>query len=292
MTVSLKYALPNLLLLALFSSSSFAAITTKFETTRMKSTGGAGVGSVLLEEAGFLNPATLGLYEIGSLYLQRVGGDQDRTTIGGSEYSDSVSTLGAIVSDAKGRVGGSVGYFRAKGAGEEVTDMSASFGYPIGKKSAFGTTYRVVERERNGERVSKNKVVTLGVTHLINSSFSMGFVAIDPLQKVEGETRGIFGAQYVYKEFISLMFDMGADYTQQLSDSSLIRGALQFRFFKDFFLRAGLFNDKGDQEKGSGVGVSWVQPRLMLEAALKNTENRLDSSVKDRETSMSLSYRF
>ncbi len=293
MTRLLKYALPNFfLLIFILPVTTHAALRTKFETTRMKSTGGTGIGSILLEESNFLNPAPLGLYEIGSIYLQRVGNNQDRQTITGSSTVSEASTLGAIITDAKGRVGGSASYFKTEGPGYETNSITASFGYPIGKSSAFGTSYRFIKSKYNNIETRDSQQITVGVTHMINNSISLGFVAIDPLKKVHGETRGIFGVQYVYKSYISIMFDMGADYTEDLSKSALLRGAIQFSFMNDFYLRAGMFSDKGDQEKGSGVGLSWVQPKLMLEMAMKNTTSRLDQSDKDQETSFSLSYRF
>jgi hypothetical protein len=66
---------------------------------------------------------------------------------------------------------------------------------------------------------------------------------------------------------------------------------VQIKFFTEVYLRAGYFNDKGMEEKGTGVGLGWVQPRLAIEAALKNSKG-FTSSKTARETSFSLSYRF
>lgn len=93
------------------------------------------------------------------------------------------------------------------------------------------------------------------------------------------------------------MFDAGADYNQDLSKTATWKAATQIKLFSDFYARFGAFNDKGLKQKGSGVGIGWLQPRLVLELALKNTEllesEELNQTGEDiKETSFSLSYRF
>ena len=48
---------------------------TSFQTTRLKSTGGAGVASILMDEATFLNPAPLAFFNLTAVLLQRTNGE-------------------------------------------------------------------------------------------------------------------------------------------------------------------------------------------------------------------------
>ena len=93
------------------------------------------------------------------------------------------------------------------------------------------------------------------------------------------------------------MLDLGSNYNDDLSNSSVYRGAIQVRVYNDFFVRFGTFKDKGRGESGNGVGAGWAGPKLVLDLALKNTTmennptlNRVGEKI--RETSFSLSYKF
>lgn len=273
----------------------------RFETTRMKSTGGAGVASILMDEATYLNPATIAYYKQASLYFQKSGLESTTSTQSQNSNTQEFDTMTIIASDAKGLTGGSLSYNTIEYKGEKIKRFSSAFGRPLGKKSSFGVnishTKETVFNDSNQLFDQDFTQVTFGVAHAINEEFTLGLVVEDPFQERPEETRAITGFQYVFKGFVSLMFDMGADYNQNLSDTLVWRAASQLKVFDDFFLRFGTFNDKGRQEKGSGAGVGWLQPKLVIELAVKNSE-LLTSEVLNqeaeeiRETSFSLSYRF
>lgn len=274
-----------------------------FETTRLKSTAGAGVGSILMDEATALNPAPIAFFNMGSIYLQKSSSNitPDEASIG--ETMSETDTMAAIISDAKGPLKGSISILKYGEGFNKRKRYAASFASVIGKKSSMGVTYRMTEDElsQSGNIYEKDKYkqTIFGVLHALSSSFTLGFVVIDPFKKRPLDTRAILGAQYIYQDFISVMFDMGTDYNLPMEEKFLYKGAVQFKVFTDFFVRAGLFNDKGLGEKGSGAGIGWVQPRLVLDFALKNTtrlEKTFLESVQDaakiKETSFSLSYKF
>lgn len=273
----------------------------RFETTRMKSTGGAGVASILMDEATYLNPATIAYYKQASLYFQKSGLESTTNTQNQNTNTQEFDTMTIIASDAKGLTGGSLSYNTIEYKGEKIKRFSSAFGRPLGKKSSFGVnlshTKETVFNDSDQLIEQDFTQVTFGVAHAINEEFTLGLVVEDPFQERAEETRAITGFQYVFKGFVSLMFDMGADYNQNLSDTLVWRAASQLKVFDDFFLRFGTFNDKGRQEKGSGAGVGWLQPKLVIELAVKNSE-LLPSDVLNqegeeiRETSFSLSYRF
>lgn len=275
-----------------FFSQIAPSFGSNFQTTRLKSTGGAGVGSILMDEATVLNPAPLAFFNLTAILIQRTGGDtkidiDDPTTIKSENYA-------AIISDSKGPIKGSVSYVKEKDGDDKNSIIAASTAFPIQGKSAIGITYRRTTKtfapSSNKKEEIKNQYVA-GASHNISPSLSVGAVLIDPLSKNKDDSMALMGGQVVYGNFISLMLDVGANYNFPLDESLLYRGAVQIMFFTDVYLRAGYFNDKNLEEKGTGVGLGWVQPRLALEAALKNSKG-FTATKTVRETSFSLSYRF
>lgn len=280
------------ILLGLFSLSSHAA---SVSTTRLKSTAGTGVGTLLMDEATFLNPASISFFQVSSFYIQKAGADLSSTNDQPLSAA-SEDELVFVASDAKGPVDGSISYARMKDKDGKSTRLAASMSSPIGERSALGFNYALTDRD-GGVRAGKSKQITAGVTHALSSEFTLGLVAQDLLGEEEIERRAIVGAQYVYKDFIAVMFDAGADWEREMEESSLIRAAIQLKVFQDFYMRFGAQEDRGLRQKSTGVGIGWVQPRLVLEAALARTEygaideiGQLDLEAK--ETSFSLSYRF
>lgn len=271
----------------------------KFETTRMKSTGGAGVASILMDEATFLNPATIAYFQQGGIFFQKSGLEATRSSR--NSNSEEFSSTSVIASDAKGLVGGSLSYNTIEYRGEKVKRISSAFGRPLGDKSSFGINLAYSKEKTfdgNGNLQDQDfKQTTFGVAHAIDDKVTLGLVLEDPFKGKQNETRAITGFQYVYAGFASIMLDLGADYNRNLSDTLMWRAGTQLKIFDDFFLRFGSYNDKGRQEKGSGAGIGWIQPRLVIELAIKNGE-LLESEVLNqqgeeiKETSFSLSYRF
>lgn len=258
----------------------------EFESTRMKSTAGTGVGSILMDEATLLNPAPIAFFNIGSVYLSKGSSQQSNS---GSVVNDT-DHLGVIVSDSKGNTAGSFSYHTQKFNGFKKKRFAAAMARPLSKKSAMGISLRKTTDETFGGAKESYMQTILGVTHAITEEFTLGFVAFDPLKKKINDSMGIVGVQYVYQDFISLMFDTGANYYKELSNTFLYRGAAQFKLLDNFYARVGYTRDLGKEEKGTGVGLGWVQPRLVIEAALKNMETFANDEIS--ETSISLSYRF
>ena len=291
--------------IAIFATSTEAANQVpQFETTRMKGTAGAGVASLLMDEATYLNPASIAFYQKGSIYYQHSGIDSTQKPKSGSTADPSTeefSSRSVILSDAKGNTGGSFSYNDIDYQGQSRRRFAGAFAHPVGKKSSLGVTASYIkESVFNKDGVLENrdyKQTTFGILHVVDESLSFGFTVHDPFKEKENETRATTGFQYVIKDIFTIMLDAGADYNTNLSDTVVWRAATQVRLFSDFFARFGTFNDKGLKQKGTGVGVGWNQPRLNIEIALKNSEllesDLLQQSGEDiKESSFSLSYRF
>lgn len=280
---------------------SYAAPFEDFQTTRLKSTAGAGVASILMDESTILNPAPIAMFNVSSIYFQRAGADLDIDSNSGLGRTEEAKSTAFIASDSKGGVSGSLSYLNQTQGGNERKRFSFSVASMVGERSAFGVSYRFNNEETNldglGMVKTSTRQGTFGILHALSPSFTLGLVAVDPLKAVPGETKGIVGGQYVFNDFISVMLDIGADYNNNLADSVLYRAAMQFKIYNDFFLRFGAHDDKGIKEKGTGVGIGWVQPRLSVDFALRNSERSADeltaaNEQKLKESSFSVSYRF
>ncbi|MCO4793798.1 MAG: hypothetical protein KC493_08805 [Bacteriovoracaceae bacterium] len=286
----------------LYSTDSYARLS-NYETTRLKSTAGAGVGSVLMDEASILNPAGIAFYTMSSIYFQK--GDMSVTP---DDYRQSYignepTSFGIIASDASKGTGGSVSLTKQQVGYEKRKRISAALASPVTKKSSIGATIRkttdtVSPSGRGGDLYEEKYVQGIfGITHGVSDSFTLGIVAIDPLKNVPEDTRGIIGFQYTFEQIISIMADLGADYSTDPSSTMQWKGAVQVKAYNDFFIRFGAFNDKAISERGNGAGIGWVGPKLVVEFAYKNTNieerpetNQEGSSIK--ETSFSLAYKF
>lgn len=299
-TVFLKDLL-LIIILSLMTYSSLYAKVHDFETTRLKSTAGAGVGSILMDESTILNPAPIAFFNVSSIYLQKTKIDitpKDKKLR--SSYPES-DLMGIIISDSNKNLSGSLSYQKQKEKYDERERLALSLASPIKGKSSLGLAYRFTKDKdsSDGKIYTEDKYhqFLLGVTHAIKSYLTVGMVISQPHKIKALDNFAIVGFQYLFKDMISIMVDSGANYFENLSNTLLLRSALQLKIFQDFFLRFGMFRDRGKGERGNGVGLGWVGPRLVFDLAFKNTtvsENLDKKQPNDniKETSFSLSYRF
>ena len=267
-----------------------------FETSQLKSNAGSGVGALLIDEATLLNPAPLAFFNIGSIYVQKTNIRITRPpeTPPPTLTPPKSELTGVILSDSTSRtVKGSLSYTKTVQEFEIRERFSASFAFLLSKRSAAGVVYRLTKEKPT----KKFKQVILGLSHLLSKNFSLGFIVIDPFKTKPQDTRAFVGGQYNFENFVFFLLDLGSDYNDSLSKSIVFKTALKIRLFQDLFLAFGLYQDKAWSERGNGIGLSWVGPRLTFDLSFKNRtllENtRLNQERQDiRENSLSLSYRF
>lgn len=267
----------------------------EFETTHLKSTAGTGVGSILTEESAFLNPAPLAFFSTSTFYFQKDSGKLTEQSVD----QPKPKALGFVLSDGNPSLSGSVSYVNQEEEGLKRQRWGVSLSGPIADKSAMGVSVRQTKDETIATKnVQKYYQTVIGVTHALDEKTSLGIVAYDPFKSKGHETKALIGLQYVLMSYITASVDFGGDYTaDEITKTLIYKGALQFKVLDDFYLRFGGFNDKSRAEKGNGFGLSWIQPRLSFEFALKNTTrdrnlalNQTDAKLK--ETSFSVSIRF
>lgn len=272
-----------------------AAQVPDFETTRMKSTAGAGVGSMLMDEASFLNPAPIAFYEISSIYVSRATMEQSDLPPEGdnTDPNEKINSRGKayafIASDAKGPLKGSLAHQRIRENGIDSSRWSAALASPIGPQSSLGFW---------GRRVSESHqkpiyMMAIGAFHVIDPALSFGLVFVDPIKSSPKarDSKIQLGGQYVFKELISFILDVGGNPYKNIEEKHFIKGAVQLKIFGDLYFRAGLFKDQTVNENGSGIGGGWLTPKLNIEGALKSV-NSTPKLQRRKDISFSLSYRF
>ncbi len=289
----------TLLLFTILINSAYAKVR-PFETTHLKATSGAGVGSLLIDESSILNPASIAFYNTSSFYFSRTGSEVTRSSNTNYENRKDGNTA-FILSDSKGKTAGSLSYIQQTFLESKRKTMAASMAYPVGNYTSLGTTYKIIKEENNLNSENFNAIkyneFIIGVSHVVSPNVTMGLVVNNPLDNKYAQRLAKIGFQYTFNGFISLIGDAGSDYKQTLSDNLIYNIASQFKIFESVFLRVGTFRDKLNLERGDGLGLSWVQPKLVLEFALKNTKveksperDQEGSSIK--ESSFSLAYKF
>lgn len=285
-----KFLSPRIFLLSLLLFSEKAQTKMhEFETSRLKSSGGAGVGSILLEESAFLNPSSSSFFNTSSLYYQR---DSQKT-------SDNINTTfpkdinnGFVLADGNPELSGTLSYIIQKENDLKRKRWGASLSAPMSDRSTFGVSVRKSSDIVLQKTLSYYQTV-FGVTHTLNESSTLGLVLYDPFKSKGDYTRALVGIQSAIVNYVSANVDVGADYTaKNISSTYKLAAALQIKVWDDFFIRVGGTNDKALQEKGEGFGIAWIQPKLAFEFAVKNTRSTQETehykTMRDISFSVSL----
>ncbi|MCK5883787.1 MAG: hypothetical protein KAG61_08875 [Bacteriovoracaceae bacterium] len=295
-----SFFIPLILLCALQSIAAHGAMQDIW-TTRLKSTSGAGVASLLIDESTMLNPAPMAFYNRSYIYYEYTKSDIAISDESGHPDPKRSKENTVVTSDGAQKVKGSFSYTVQNHDRGYRKRISASTAYPMSKKASMGITYRYTKDTsyENGveQKQSTNNQMVIGFYHQVKSYFSLGMTFTDPLKNVENETIALVGGQLSYQDMISFMFDAGANYYEDMADTFLFRGGLQLKMLSDFLLRFGYSRDNGRKESGNSMGVTWVSPRLILNFALRNIKVEKDILLnqrqeKIRESSFSMSLHF
>jgi hypothetical protein len=267
-----------LALMLLMGQSSWAQIR-EFQTTRLNSTAGAGVGSVLATEAAILNPASSAFFTGSTVsyhsYKTTLRNESDAREAASDDFPSRNKSQGLFISEHDGSVKGGVAYTQQKENSYERTQIIGHGSAFVGTHTSLGFSYNYIDNtlpatEKNRHSVSHR--LSAGTTHVVDDSTIIGLVFVDPTRTTPGEERLIAGFQYQLAEKLTFIGDVGTQYTQDVKDKYLWRAAVQLQLFDDFFLRAGKFYDNVRENKGTGWGIGWLGPKLGVEFAQKFTE--------------------
>lgn len=246
--------------------------TKNLRTTRLISTGGAGVGSLLVHEAALLNPASIVFFNSSSIYYQKWSNPITDKSDQRTEEFPKGRGENIILTDTSSSLKGTLSYQQYSVYDTSRTRFATSFAAPIGKSTAMGIIYRYTIDKVDDEKQDPAHQGLLGLTHVFTPKLTMGITVEDPFLANKDDAIGTFGLQYALTSSFYLIGDIGSNYVYDISKRSFTRLAAQFNIFRDFYLRAGTFHDKNDQEKGTAFGMSWIGPKLALEYAFKKGE--------------------
>lgn len=247
-----------------------------FKTTRLMSTAGTGVASILSTEAALLNPAASTFFEGSSFSYQSY-----RTTLQNEDdsrselFPKSNRSQGLFMADHSGPVKGGVAYISQDENNFERSRMVLHGAAPMGPNTSVGVTYNYIQDSLPRSRRDRHKLhhqASIGMTQIIDQDTILGVVVQDPTRTTPGEERVIAGFQYSLAERFIIMGDAGGQFTQDISDKYVWSAAVQLNLFSDFFLRGGQFYNNIQKLKGNGWGAGWIGPRFGVEFAQMYSE--------------------
>lgn len=248
-----------------------------FQTTRLNSTGGAGIASVLSTEAALLNPAASAFFNGSSVsyqsYSTSLRKESDDRKTNNDDFPSHNKSQGFFLSDHDGPVKGGIAYLKQNENNFERQQLIAHGAAPLSESASMGFSYKYIDdtrAKRSHHSVSHQS--TIGITQILDDKTIVGLVLIDPMRTTPNEERLMAGFQYAVADKLNLIGDVGTQYTKDVRDKYIWRVATQLQLFDDFFFRIGKFYDNVRENKGTGWGVGWVGPKLGIEFAQKITD--------------------
>ena len=258
--------------------SSWAQIR-EFQTTRLNSTAGAGVATVLSSEAAILNPASSAFFSGSSFsyqsYSTSLRHENDLRDTNNDDFASRNKSQGIFMSDHDGPVKGGIAYLMQDENDYERKQLITHGAAALGEQTSMGFAYKYIQDVKpagSPRRHETSHQMTVGLTQVLDDKTLMGLVLVDPTRTTPGEERALIGFQYTITDRLSLIADAGTQYTQDVKDKYLWKAAVQLQLFDDFFFRIGKFYDNVTEFKGTGWGLSWIGPKLGVEFAQKFSE--------------------
>lgn len=266
-----NFSLLIVLFFIFFLNNSFAYII-DIDTTRLKGTSGAGVGSVLLNEAAILNPASIAFHSNSSLYYQRDGSSLEKQSADRSpKFKEGLREL-VVISDTSSSIKGGFSFEKSKVDQSKRFRVTSSSSAAIGKSTSIGFLLKYTEDKYEVSHKTYTQL-DLGIMHIFSEKLSFGTVFTDPGKASNEDPKITSGIQYNIFSNFDLILDGGFSYQKKPEENSFQRMALQLRVFDSLFLRSSRFHDKIQNTQGTSWGISWVGPKLSLDYAYRTSSN-------------------
>lgn len=274
----------RILFMFIFVSFAASAQVRPYQTTRLKSAGGAGVASVLVTESAILNPAGLAFFGDSFASYQKstttLNSKNSERGADNRRFSKTNYSEGYFAFDNSGPIKGGFGYTQQRENGFGRERISGAMASRLTDTLALGAIFQHTTDNRpswSSRHRHKTAIpVQVGVTWLPLDKLSLGAIFEDAGKAMENESRAVAGVQYSVTQDLILIADAGGDARGDFTDRHLWRVAAQYRLFNDFYVRAGKYTDKTLNEEGLGYGASWTGPKLGVDFAIKQGE-QLDS---------------
>jgi hypothetical protein len=268
-------------ILALLTSAgnAFAQIR-DFHTTRLNSTAGAGVASILSTEAAILNPASAAFFGDSSASVQSYSTSLRKENSLRKSLPDKFPknnrSTGYFLADHSSGIKGGIAYIQQNENRFDRERMIFHGSAPVGPNGAVGISYNYIQDRLPKKFRHRNQVhhqMKIGSTFILSEGSYLGFVVVDPTRTNPGDERIIIGFQQAMTSSLMLIVDGGAQYSKDIKENSLWNVAIQVNVLEDLFLRGGKFYDNVTKFRGYGYGVGWVGPRFGVEFAQKFSDS-------------------
>lgn len=262
-----------LIFLSISVSLNLSAKVRDFETTRLRSSAGAGVAAILVNETAILNPASIVFIPISSFYYQKGSSNLESKSIDRTSDFSTGNDQMYLISDSTTQLKGTFSYQDQADNQFTRKRFTSSLASNVTRNTSVGILYRyTMDHDKIIDEDDNFHQAILGFTHINSSKLSFGGTLVDPFLSNKEDARVILGIQYSLTENLLFLLDAGTNFNDKPNDNTLYKGALQLNFFKDLFLRGGQFYDRASHLKGAAWGISWIGPRLSLEYATKTSE--------------------
>lgn len=265
----------NILLIALTLTSHSLANLPDLLTTRLISTNGAGVGSILLNESTILNPASAFFFNQSTFLVQKDATSHlNRSSERSSGYPSGSKHLYSI-SDVSSPLKGGLSLQKQSENGMERLRFASSASSLIGKDTAMGIIYRYTQEEDREDENTFHQAI-IGLTHIYNNNLSMGLRIKDPFTSKRYDDSITAGIQYSLIGTVQLILDYETRLLEDFNKENSTKAALQAALTNSIFLRYSQETNTLNKYNAVAWGASWIGPKLSLEYA-----NRTKTYNKD-----------
>lgn len=243
-------------------------------TTRLISTGGAGVASILFNESALLNPASIVFHENSAFYYQKDGTTlQSESKDRGSYYPDEENEL-YIIADTSSAIKGTFLYGHLKEFNIRTKRFASSMASNISSNSALGIllTYTDNYYIDSDKHYKSNFQTSIGYTKLVEKKLSIGIVYNDIARSNKEDQYFIGGVQYELSDNFLIVLDGGFNPNTSYEKKSLTRIGGQVSFPAGIFARFGHFYEKATNLTGNSWGLSWVAPKFAFDYAFRKSK--------------------
>jgi hypothetical protein len=295
-----------------FSSFSYHCLADKkpiraWETTQMKSMGGAGLANLTMINGLYNNAAMLSFFTNSLAYLQINSAKLENsiTANRNANYGNDNPPRGFTfgLTDASNVNKGGVSYQDYSESGIQRKRYSFSSAAMLGRDMSIGgqynyTTDKYKNSSTTAELDDKFHEGNFSFSYLVTPKMNLSLLWFDPFRSSGYESKTMVATQFTVIEKVLVFVDLGWDVKSAFQQTYILNWATEINFYQGFYIRYGRFLDHIINQQGDGMGLGWNTERFSLEFAMKNSERKSDkgsfllAGEKLKETSFSLTYLF
>lgn len=266
----------SILLLGLTLTSNALANLPDLLTTRLISTNGAGVASILLNESTILNPASAYFFSQSTFLFQKgTRAHQNSSEDRSIKYATGSNHLYSV-SDTSSPLKGGLSLHKQSENGFERTRFASSAAALIGKDTSLGIIYRYTQEEDRDDTDTFHQGI-IGLTHIYSKDLTLGLRLKDPFKSKRYDDSFTAGIQYSLIGTLQLILDYETRLLEDFNKESSTKAAIQAALTESFFMRYGKESNSLQKYDANAWGLSWIGPKLSLEFATRTITYKKES---------------